>query len=116
MALVMGEIGDGEPALVRVHLEHTLCDLFSNLRGDCGWPLRDTMARINQEGKGVIVILRSREDADTLLRQILDYEVLDQGIVLPKQQKVEDLRTYGIGAQILLDLGVRHMRVSYNFV
>ncbi|SCZ55035.1 bifunctional 3,4-dihydroxy-2-butanone-4-phosphate synthase/GTP cyclohydrolase II [Thiohalomonas denitrificans] len=111
LALVKGEVTEGEPTLVRVHLEHTLCDLFANQRGDCGWPLRDALCRIANEGSGVAIILRQHEDADTLIRHIRDYQVQDEGVTLPRQDKVEDLRTYGIGAQILLDLGVKKMRV-----
>lgn len=111
MALVMGDISEEEPALVRVHLQNTMCDLFGNLRGDCGWPLRDAMKRIADEGKGIAVILRQPESADELIRHIKDYQLLDEGVELPKQDRTDDLRTYGIGAQILIDLGVKHMRV-----
>ncbi len=111
LALVKGEVGDGEPAMVRVHLQHGLCDLFGNQRGDCGWPLRDALCRIAKEGRGVAIILRQEEEPEQLLRQIKDYQLADEGVVLPTQEKSEDLRTYGIGAQILLDLGVSKMRV-----
>ena len=111
MALVKGELRPDDPTLVRVHLPHVLCDLFGNKRGDCGWPLSDALRRIEQEGKGVVIILRQSEDADALIRHVKDYELQDQVVELPVQEKTADLRTYGIGAQILIDLGVKHMRV-----
>ena len=110
VALVKGELKPEEPALVRVHLQNTLCDLFGNKR-DCGWPLSDALRRIEQEGQGVAVILRQQEDDENLIRHIKDYELQDQGVNLPEKEKTDDLRTYGIGAQILIDLGVTHMRV-----
>jgi 3,4-dihydroxy 2-butanone 4-phosphate synthase/GTP cyclohydrolase II len=110
MALVKGELKPEEPALVRVHLQNTLCDLFGNER-DCGWPLSDALQRINDEGQGVAIILRQHEEADSLLRRIKDYEMQDNGVPVPETEKSDDLRTYGIGAQILIDLGVSHMRV-----
>jgi 3,4-dihydroxy 2-butanone 4-phosphate synthase/GTP cyclohydrolase II len=110
LALVMGEMSPEKPVMVRVHLQNTLCDLFDNQR-DCGWPLRDAMRRIAEEGEGVVVVLRQREDADSLLRHLKDYEMLDKGIPVPEKEKSDDLRTYGIGAQILIDLGVKKMKV-----
>ncbi len=109
-ALVKGDIADGDPVMVRVHLQHTLCDLFENQRG-CGWPLSDALKRINDEGRGIVIVLRQHEDSDTIIRQVKAYEMEDQGIELPEQTPTDDLRTYGIGAQILIDQGVRHMRV-----
>ncbi len=111
LALVKGEVGGEEPALVRVHMQGTLCDLFGNQRSDCGWPLRGALEYIAQQGSGVAVILRQEESADDLVRHIKDYQLEDEGMSMPRQGKVTDLRTYGIGAQILLDLGVRRMRV-----
>ncbi|MDH5784896.1 MAG: bifunctional 3,4-dihydroxy-2-butanone-4-phosphate synthase/GTP cyclohydrolase II [Chromatiales bacterium] len=110
LALVKGEMHPEKPAMVRVHLQNTLCDLFDNRR-DCGWPLRDAMRRIAEEGEGVVVVLRQQEDADTLLRHIKDYEMQDKGVPVPEKGRSDDLRTYGIGAQILIDLGVKKMKV-----
>ncbi len=110
LALVKGEMSPDKPAMVRVHLQNTLCDLFDNQR-DCGWPLRDAMKRISDEGEGVVIVLRQQEDADTLVRHIKDYEMTDKGIPIPEKEKSDDLRTYGIGAQILIDLGVKKMKV-----
>ncbi len=113
LALVKGEVGGDKPTLVRVHLQHDLCDLFGNRRGG-GWPLGDALERINTEGAGVAVILRQQESSDSLLRQVLEYQLEDQGGTVSQADKPkggDDLRTYGIGAQILLDLGIKHMRV-----
>ena len=110
-ALVKGEVEPSEPVLVRVHLQNTLCDLFANQRGDCGWPLRSVMERIEKEGKGVIVILRQPEDSDALIRHLKSYELQDRRRESAEHDSTDDLRTYGIGAQILIDLGVKHMRV-----
>ncbi|MBE0511080.1 MAG: 3,4-dihydroxy-2-butanone-4-phosphate synthase [Chromatiales bacterium] len=110
LALVKGEIDPAQPTLVRVHMQNTLCDLFGNQR-DCGWPLSDALQRISQEGQGVVVILRPQESSDALIRHIQDYEMADKGVPMPESEKSEDLRTYGIGAQILLDLGISQMRV-----
>ncbi len=111
IALVKGDIDGDQPTLVRVHMQGTLCDLFGNLRSDCGWSLRDALRYIAEQGGGVAVILRQQETAEELIRHIKDYQMEDEGVSLPRQGKGADLRTYGIGAQILLDLGVRRMRV-----
>jgi 3,4-dihydroxy 2-butanone 4-phosphate synthase/GTP cyclohydrolase II len=110
MALVKGELNNADPALVRVHLQNTLCDLFASER-DCGRSLENALRRIDAEGQGVVIILRRREDTEKLLRRIKDYEMEDKGVPLAEMEKGDDLRTYGIGAQILIDLGVSHMRV-----
>jgi len=110
-ALVMGEIDPEEPTLVRVHVENNLCDLTASLREDCGWPLADVMQKIADHGSGIVVILRLREDPAEVVRRIREYRAKDRGDDLPGREHVEDLRTYGLGAQILSDLGVRQMRV-----
>ena len=111
LALVRGEIHPEEAMLVRVHMADTLCDILQVRRGDCGWPLRDVLSRIVQAGAGVVVILRKGELPGELIQRIRDYQLEDQGVYLPRQGPSADLRTYGIGAQILTDLGVRKMRV-----
>lgn len=111
LALVMGEISGDDAVLVRVHVQNSLCDLFGNQRADCGWPLRDAMQRIAAEGRGVVVILRLPEENRALVNRIRNYQLEDEGVELPRQEGTEDLRTYGIGAQMLIDLGVRRMRV-----
>ena len=110
-ALVKGQIQEGEDVMVRVHMQSSLCDVFGNLRKECGWPLSDVMRRIEDEGKGVVVILRQEESNASIIDNIQHYQQIDKGVDLPRKEQVEDLRTYGIGAQILKDLGVHKMRV-----
>ena len=110
-ALVHGDIDPEQPTLVRVHVQDSLCDLTHGTRDHCGFPAGDALARIQQEGAGVLVILRHPESDDDLLRRVQDYQRQDAGERLPQPEASEDLRTYGAGAQILRDLGVRRMRV-----
>ena len=110
LALVKGKIDPDKPTLIRVHVENTLCDMLGSLRDDCGWPLRDAMCRIADEGEGVVIILRLHEESDVLVEQINRYGKQDEGTELANEG-AEDLRTFGIGAQILSDLGVKKMRV-----
>lgn len=112
LALVMGEVSADAPILVRVHLQNTLCDLFGANHPACGWPLKDVMRQIRKEGQGVIVVLRNRDEAGDLLaklNEISDVADDDRGPI--RRADRNELRTYGIGAQILADLGVRKMRV-----
>jgi 3,4-dihydroxy 2-butanone 4-phosphate synthase/GTP cyclohydrolase II len=113
LALTLGEISPERPTLVRVHLQNSLCDLFGTRHAGCGWPLSDAMARVSAAGEGVIVVLRNRDSADDLLARFKDFQLHDQEDAVPPRRQAErtELRTYGIGAQILADLGVRKMRV-----
>ncbi len=112
LALVRGEIRAEQPILVRVHLQNTLCDLFGTQHSGCGWPLRDVMRRIAAEGVGVIVVLRNRDRPEDLLAKLKDFDFHDAEDRIPLRRSDRNaLRTYGIGAQILADLGVRKMRV-----
>lgn len=110
-ALVKGEIQSNEPILVRVHIRHALCDLTASIREECGWPLREALRRIAQEAGGVVVILEQQEESKLLVNRILHYCRQDQGEDLPAQPPTNELRTHGLGAQILSDLGIRKMRV-----
>ncbi|MDZ7663431.1 bifunctional 3,4-dihydroxy-2-butanone-4-phosphate synthase/GTP cyclohydrolase II [Thiohalophilus sp.] len=111
LALVKGDLDPKKSVLVRVHVEDTLCDIFGSQRDDCGWPLSDAMRRIADEGEGVVIILRLAEESETLVSHITQYNEQDQGHDLPHYESGEDLRTFGIGAQILTELGVKKMRV-----
>ncbi len=111
LALVKGNLEPGVPTLVRVHVESSLCDMFGSLRQDCGWPLRDALKRIADEGVGVAIILRLADESDAIISRIKNYSLQDEGTDLPRGDSGEDLRTFGIGAQILSDLGITHMRV-----
>ncbi len=112
-ALVKGEPRPDDPVLVRVHLPDTLRDLLAVELGDGSRPLRSALARIAQETQGVIVVLANRDTPAQLMRRMRAFglradEALHQE---PEDSPAADLRTYGIGAQILNDLGVRRMRV-----
>jgi 3,4-dihydroxy 2-butanone 4-phosphate synthase/GTP cyclohydrolase II len=111
LALVKGEIRADEAILVRVHVRDSLCDLPGVRRPDCGWPLESALQRIAVEGRGVIVILRPVEDPRTLVARIQDMALGERDVRLPRREIGPDLRSYGLGAQILADLGVRKMRV-----
>lgn len=114
LALTMGEIKADEPTLVRVHMEHTLCDLFGAQGPGCGWPLRSALKKISEEGKGVLVVLRCKEDPKDIARQITEFQIADTAVDMHVEHppgETGDLRTYGVGAQILADVGVSKMRV-----
>jgi 3,4-dihydroxy 2-butanone 4-phosphate synthase/GTP cyclohydrolase II len=113
LALVKGEVHPGEPTLVRVHVQNTLCDLFEASRGECGWPLRGAMQQIAEAGKGVIVVLRNHDTGRDIVQRIQDLAWHGPEDSVPQRGKIKDsqLRTYGVGAQILGDLGVTKMRV-----
>jgi 3,4-dihydroxy 2-butanone 4-phosphate synthase / GTP cyclohydrolase II len=107
IALVRGTLDGSKPPLVRVHLTDTLRDVIG-IRGDRGWPLRDALRRIAEEGNGVAVILRQAESAGELMDALRTLDASKSGA---RHESAPVLRTYGIGAQILQDLGVKRMRV-----
>jgi len=107
-ALVKGEVSD-EPTLVRVHVQNTLCDLFAARIPDCGWPLREALARIGDSPAGVVVVLNNAETPEQVVQRMRFYKETPQD--RPQRESATELRTYGIGAQILRDLGVKQMRV-----
>ncbi|MER6995735.1 bifunctional 3,4-dihydroxy-2-butanone-4-phosphate synthase/GTP cyclohydrolase II [Streptomyces sp. NPDC000410] len=119
VALVHGDIGDGEDVLVRVHSECLTGDIFHSLRCDCGPQLQASMERITEAGRGVVVYLRGHEGRGIgLLSKLRAYELQERGrdtldanleLGLPA-----DARDYAAGAQILVDLGVRSLRLMTN--
>jgi len=109
VALVRGELDPARPPLVRVHLCETLRDVVGVRAPQLGWPLRDALKRVADDGNGIVVFLRSEESPLAVIESVRALG----GTVRPAQSHV--LRTYGIGAQILQDLGVTRMRVLSSF-
>ncbi len=113
LALVRGDIDPNRPTLVRVHVQNTLCDLFEGTH-DCGWPLRSAMDYVARQGGGVIVVLRNYDSARAIVNRIEELKHGKKPEPRPdgkSSRNDEDLRTIGVGAQILVDLGIRRMRV-----
>ena len=114
LAMVHGEIDPEKPTLVRVHVRNTLSDALGVRHPEFGWPLSDALERVAEAGSGVVVVLRKPESARELVQKIRLLEGEGGDSEAADAHDDDDsrvLRTYGIGAQILADLGVRRMRV-----
>jgi 3,4-dihydroxy 2-butanone 4-phosphate synthase/GTP cyclohydrolase II len=119
IALVKGEIGDGEGVMTRVHSECLTGDVFDSLRCDCGEQLDYALARISDEGRGVVLYIRGHEGRGIgLLHKLAAYNLQDEGLDTVDANVnlglPVDSRDYGVGSQILYDLGVRSMRLLTN--
>jgi 3,4-dihydroxy 2-butanone 4-phosphate synthase/GTP cyclohydrolase II len=118
LAMVMGNVRTEEPVLVRVHTENVTCDMFGSLIDDTGFQLHAALEKIAAAGRGVVLYLRQREHSLDLVNQLRTYAVMQERNVGKREASLEtgygSERDYGVGAQILHDLGLRRIQLLTN--
>ncbi len=118
LAMVMGEVKTDDPVLVRVHTENVTCDMFGSLIDDTGFQLHTALEKIAAEARGVVLYLRQREHSLDLVNQLRTYNVMQQRGISKRDASLETGygidRDYGVGAQILHDLGLRKILLLSN--
>jgi 3,4-dihydroxy 2-butanone 4-phosphate synthase / GTP cyclohydrolase II len=118
LAMVMGEVETDDPVLVRVHTENVTCDMFGSLIDDTGFQLHTALEKISAEARGVVLYLRQREHSLDLVNQLRTYNVMQQRGIGKRDASLETGygidRDYGVGAQILHDLGLRKILLLSN--
>jgi 3,4-dihydroxy 2-butanone 4-phosphate synthase/GTP cyclohydrolase II len=118
LAMVMGEVKTSDPVLVRVHTENVTCDMFGSLIDDTGFQLHTALEKIAGEARGVVLYLRQRDHSLDLVNQLRTYNVMQQSGLSKREASLETGygvdRDYGVGAQILHDLGLRQILLLSN--
>ena len=118
LAMVMGDLGTDEPVLVRVHTENVTCDMFGSLIDDTGFQLHAALEKIAAAGRGVVLYLRQRDHSLDLVNQLRTYAVMQEQNLGKRDASMQTGygvdRDYGVGAQILHDLGLRRIQLLTN--